>query len=508
MLFRRTNKGTFLNWRGYLLGIVLVAFTTWIKYLAQPDIIATPNSLLYILVIVAISIFFGLGPAIFVSLLSVILYAYFFLPPAFVFNILEAQQIITLIIFLVIAVTISLLASRLRQKTEDAIREISARKKSEAEIIKYRDQLEERVSERTTELESVNQNLKREIVERQKAELIGRQYTDDLMAISRAATALVELLPEGNIYQLTADLVWQLARGSRAVIVNSFDRSINLFHVQAVTLNQAEYSALTGILGQDLLTLSIPLTEDGRKALTSRRLELVPKGLHDLTAGLIPINVTKQIEESFGIGNVYVMGYYREGILYGSVNILMSRGSDLENRNIIETFIHQAGTALQLKITIEELEKARGALEEMVHERTRELEKSEEKYRVLVENANEAVVVFQDSFIKFFNRKALETSGYSQEELSNIPIVDLIHPDDRNMVIERQRKRLLGEAVPSSYEFRMIHRDGSIRWLNINAVLISWDDKPAVLGLLTDISERKNMEQELQAYALKITRVQ
>jgi PAS domain S-box-containing protein len=143
-----------------------------------------------------------------------------------------------------------------------------------------------------------------------------------------------------------------------------------------------------------------------------------------------------------------------------------------------------------------------------VHERTLELEESEEKYRILVENANEAVVVFQNNIIRFFNRKTLEISGYSQHELSSKPIVEFIYPDDRNLVIERYIKRIQGGNVPSSYEFRMIHRDGSVMWVNINAVLINWGGNPAVLGLMTDITERKNMEQELRAYARKITQVQ
>jgi two-component system sensor histidine kinase KdpD len=87
-------------------------------------------------------VFFGLGPAIFVSLLSIVAYIYFFLEPFFALSISAAQQVITLIIFLTIAVIISFLASGLRQKTEEAIREISARKKSESELVRYRNRLE------------------------------------------------------------------------------------------------------------------------------------------------------------------------------------------------------------------------------------------------------------------------------------------------------------------------------------------------------------------------------
>jgi len=160
------------------------------------------------------------------------------------------------------------------------------------------------------------------------------------------------------------------------------------------------------------------------------------------------------------------------------------------------------------KKTEEALARYQGELEARVNERTRELAQSEEKYRLLVENANEAVVVFQDEMIRFFNPKALEISGYSPRELNSMSIAEFVHPDDRKMIIGKYLQRIHGGKVSSSNEFRMLHKDGDIRWIFYNAMLITWEGKPAVLALMTDISERKNMEQELKAYAQKITRVQ
>jgi PAS domain-containing protein len=74
----------------------------------------------------------------------------------------------------------------------------------------------------------------------------------------------------------------------------------------------------------------------------------------------------------------------------------------------------------------------------------RAVEESQERYRLVVENASEAIVVAQNGVVKFFNPKALELTGYAgyaAEELTNKPFADLIHPDDRNMVIERHLRR-------------------------------------------------------------------
>lgn len=58
------------------------------------------------------------------------------------------------------------------------------------------------------------------------------------------------------------------------------------------------------------------------------------------------------------------------------------------------------------------------------------LRESEEKYRLVVENAKEAIFVAQDRMLKFVNRATEEMGGYSREELTSRPFADFIHPDD------------------------------------------------------------------------------
>jgi len=126
------------------------------------------------------------------------------------------------------------------------------------------------------------------------------------------------------------------------------------------------------------------------------------------------------------------------------------------------------------------------------------LRTSEEKYRTLVENANEAIVVAQDGMLKFVNRMAGEITGYSEEELTSRPFPEFIHPEDRDIVVQRHLSRFKGDVSQSRYSFRLTTKNGSIRWVEIEAVLIDWNGKPATLNFLSDITERKRSEQELQ----------
>jgi PAS domain S-box-containing protein len=126
------------------------------------------------------------------------------------------------------------------------------------------------------------------------------------------------------------------------------------------------------------------------------------------------------------------------------------------------------------------------------------LRQSEERYRQLAENAGEAIFVVQDGVIKFINPKGAELSGYSIEELTSMPFVSFIHPNDIDMVIERNARRLRGESVPQIYDFRIMRKDGDIRWGELNAVPISWENRPAVLCFMSDITERKKAGEALR----------
>ncbi len=126
------------------------------------------------------------------------------------------------------------------------------------------------------------------------------------------------------------------------------------------------------------------------------------------------------------------------------------------------------------------------------------LNSSEEKYRTLVENATEAIFVTQDQMVKFENTNALRASGFSGEELHSRPFLDFIHPDDRQIMIDRYRKRIEGEEVSNNFHFRIINKAGDARWMEISAVSITWEGKPAVLNFMTDITERKEAEEKLR----------
>ena len=125
-----------------------------------------------------------------------------------------------------------------------------------------------------------------------------------------------------------------------------------------------------------------------------------------------------------------------------------------------------------------------------------DLRLSEERNRLLIENASEGIAVISDWHFVFANRQLAQLSGFSAEELGTKRFTEFIHPDDREMISGRYRKRLEGDTTPFIYEVRFITREGTIRWTELNSVLFLWQGGSAVLLFIRDITERKNAEEE------------
>jgi diguanylate cyclase (GGDEF)-like protein/PAS domain S-box-containing protein len=153
---------------------------------------------------------------------------------------------------------------------------------------------------------------------------------------------------------------------------------------------------------------------------------------------------------------------------------------------------------------IQELEDLRRRIAETENSETERkqteetLRESEGNYSNFFKNANEAIFVGLDSKIVFHNPKTTMILGYSDDELGSKPLSEFIHPDDRDMVTERFVRQIKGEKVPQLYDFRLIQKDGTNRWVVVNSLMINWKGRPATLNFLSDITERKQVEEKLR----------
>jgi PAS domain S-box-containing protein len=127
-----------------------------------------------------------------------------------------------------------------------------------------------------------------------------------------------------------------------------------------------------------------------------------------------------------------------------------------------------------------------------------ELARSEERYRLIFQGTRDAITfVGKDGKRIVVNQRFSELTGYTMDELLLFHASDMCHPDDRSRVIENQRRRLAGEPAPRIYEYRLMHKDGHVIYIEGAFDVIRTDGEIiGVCAILRDISERKRAEEE------------
>ncbi|CAB1057011.1 Sensory box histidine kinase/response regulator [Olavius sp. associated proteobacterium Delta 1] len=131
-------------------------------------------------------------------------------------------------------------------------------------------------------------------------------------------------------------------------------------------------------------------------------------------------------------------------------------------------------------------------------EKIHPLKHNDELYRTLVEQASEAILVIQNNKIRYANTRASEFTGYSRKELSDRPLIDLIHPDDRKQITFDDIQIRDKAKKPEVFTCRITRKNDDIRWLETKLLNTTVMTKPAILCFLNDVTERKIAEKALQ----------
>lgn len=128
------------------------------------------------------------------------------------------------------------------------------------------------------------------------------------------------------------------------------------------------------------------------------------------------------------------------------------------------------------------------------------LRDSENRYRTLIDSAPYAIGIHRKESILYANHAALQLLGAKTlEELQRKSLFDLVHPEYREFVAERIRKLESGLLPSVETEIDLIRLEGQVVPVEIIAgVVIQYEGGPAIQLMFRDISERKQMERELQ----------
>ncbi|MCX6689279.1 MAG: PAS domain S-box protein, partial [Methanoregula sp.] len=126
------------------------------------------------------------------------------------------------------------------------------------------------------------------------------------------------------------------------------------------------------------------------------------------------------------------------------------------------------------------------------------LRESEEKWRNLAESSPLAIMIYQGEYWVYSNPAGERISGYSTEELYAMHYWDFVAPEFRLLVKERGKKRQVGESLSVPYDFRIIAKDGTEKWVTLSGSTITFRGKPAGLISVTEITGRVQAEEAMR----------
>jgi PAS domain S-box-containing protein len=127
---------------------------------------------------------------------------------------------------------------------------------------------------------------------------------------------------------------------------------------------------------------------------------------------------------------------------------------------------------------------------------------SEEKYRTLVEQATDGVVIVQDGRIKFANQAAARLGSYDNvEELIGNEIGPFIAPQFRELMSDRYQRAIAGEGAPSIFEIAILDRKGKKVPVEVNAGIIQYEGRPAAIVIARDVTERDRAEKRIRYFS-------
>lgn len=221
-----------------------------------------------------------------------------------------------------------------------------------------------------------------------------------------------------------------------------------------------------------------------------------PVGLiseHDITKAIAESSISNSIEE---IMTCPVLTAHKDKNLFEATRLMDER----KQRCLV--VVSPGGNVLGIVTKSDIIRNLRTdyieLLKGMLEEKNRALVESEIKYRTLVEQSLEGIMIVQDNVIKFINPKLLVILNYREQDMVGKEILRFFYPDDRDLLSENIKKIHREKQGEVPLEIRMIHKNDEIIYMEVLSTLIQYEGNPAVLITLRDITERKKSEAELK----------
>ena len=418
------------------------------------------------------------------------------------------------------------------------LRDITVRRRLEAELREAYTEQERCIDERTAALNQLNIALRAEITERRRIEAALRESEEKFRICAEAAPVGI-FIYQGSRYrylnpacevitgysrdELFAMDIWEIAhpdlretvqnrielrqRGTspyeryELVIITKggeerwLDTSVTLMEYQG---RPAGLAVLVDITEQKRVAAALMRSEERYRSFLDTLTDMI--FITDRKGQLIYVNPT--LEQCLGYsesmaGKLFtdiVVPEYREETV-----ARYRRGMAGEGVPIYEIeFLRADGTRLpvELNVTTYQDEEGHPAGRIGVARDISERREEEKLYQIMARTSAAGVYIVQDGRFQFINPNAAAYAGYRAEELIGMESQSILHPDDREEATRNAVRMLRGEST-HPYSFRIRTKDGRSRWIMETVATIRYRDRRAILGNSMDVTERMEMEKRL-----------
>ncbi len=319
-----------------------------------------------------------------------------------------------------------------------------------------------------------------------------REYVEEIEFVNSSILKAVKYSDVDEICESICESIRSAIPGSM-VAISLFDDKLGAIRIRAISGIKEHHLKIAKLLGDDPRNFKFnPLELDKTyKHYTTGELIHIKGGLRELMSGQAPAIKSKAVEKLMKVKSVYTAGFANTEMAKGGVVIFLQKDGFIRFKPGIETIVAYLAEILQ-----------RRQAEKLLIE-------NEKMHRTLAENIQQGVVIATANpvHLAFANPSMEYITGYTPGELTNMSpqqLSLLIHEEDRPGFFSNFQQRIEGESRPPGSEYRLVHRDGSIRFMYVYSSLITYQDKPATLTTFVDISDKKSLELKHREYVAEI----
>ncbi|MDA3891789.1 MAG: PAS domain S-box protein [Salinivirgaceae bacterium] len=325
-----------------------------------------------------------------------------------------------------------------------------------------------------------------DITIRKKSEQELRQSEQKFRTLSDASIDMLSLNSKYEILKYTSDILAKQLDNTLVLAYAVNDKTKKLKFTNIAGIQASKHKELLQVAGDKPFKQEFPIKSELIETYKKGEFFEYKDSFTEYTSNRLSKSKSEDIDKVLDLKKIYAIGIIKGNELYGIIHFFSKNENIVENKSFIESFANLTSILLQRQQLIENL----------YH--------SEEKFRSIFANTSSAITIQDNSKIYLINKAWEEITGYTAEEAKTLTPINLVHPNEREQILEMTQKRLTGEAVPSNYVLHISDKHFNEKWLDLSASAINYKGKKADLIIANDVTERVKADLELKKFSTGI----